>query len=213
MVFPACHSSGRVSVRRIAAKAAIEMAEERCTFGEIGHWWLGSEHFRYMTGGFQVRSCCRKSRTRVERASGSSIVASCQRSCGSHHAARLGTIQDMSCCSPLIALLGTYPPALWMSETLACSSSRKREQRNPDMSRWEAVSTEFQAWHCTEQLGQHRSSPLERTYRGTVRRQSTARVVPAGRLRPWSTSSVGERRFVRRLRSARSPRLVHGSSA
>ena len=184
VVFPACHSSGQVSVRRIAAKAAIEMAEERCTFGEIGHWWLGSEHFRYMTGGFQVRSCCRKSRSRVERASGSSIVASCQRSCASHHAARLGTIRDMSCCSPLIALLGTYPPALWMPVNQACSSSRKKELRNPGMSRWEAVTIGFQAWHCTKQLEQHRSSPLERTCRGTERRQSIAQVVPAGRSQP-----------------------------
>jgi len=46
VVFPACHNPGQVSVRHIAAKAVIEVAEERCTFDEIGRWCLGLECFR-----------------------------------------------------------------------------------------------------------------------------------------------------------------------
>jgi hypothetical protein len=51
VVFPACHNSGQVSVRRIAVKVAIEMPEEDCTSDEIGRWRLGLERFRCMMDG------------------------------------------------------------------------------------------------------------------------------------------------------------------
>ena len=51
VVFPACHKSGQVSAQRIAAKVAIEIPEERCTFDGIGRWRLGWARFRCMVGG------------------------------------------------------------------------------------------------------------------------------------------------------------------
>ena len=171
------------------------------------------ERFHCTMRGLWARSYCRKSRSLAVRASDSLTVASYLLNCGSHHVARPGRMRGMSCCNPLTALWETYPPALWMPANQACSSFRRKEHRIQGMSRWKAVSIGSQAWHCIEQPVQRRLSPLERTCQGTDRRRNTVLVEPAVRLEPRNTSSVGGRKFAHRLRSARSPQSVRGSSA